>query len=330
MATPPYTITAEILRKVSEIQILLGEARNLQFSKPDLKLRKESQIKTIHHSLAIEGNTIAENQISALLEGKRVLGPKDQIQEVKNALDLYSQISSFDPLKEKDLLKAHKILMQDLIGSPGKYRAGAVGIFKNDQVARIAPPSRQVPNLMGSLFSFLNNDKTTLPLLKACIFHYELELIHPFQDGNGRMGRLWQQLLLMKISPIFELIAIESLIHKNQKQYYSALEKSDTAGESTPFIEFSLEMILEALSEFSSSYTTRRPTTDERLEAALAHFAGREFSRKEYIQFLKDISTATASRDLAKAVSQRKLKRSGEKAQARYRQIKSSSRGSSS
>lgn len=319
MYQPPYTITSKILTLVSEIQSLLGESKHLIVKKPSVKLRKENKIKTIHHSLAIEGNSLTEEQISSLIEGKKVIGPKNQILEVKNAIQLYEQMTDLDPLKENDFLKAHKILMSGLIEKPGRYRQQAVGIFKNDQVSRMAPPAKQVSGLMSPLFLYLKKDQETLALIKACIFHYELEFIHPFEDGNGRMSRLWQQLLLMKVSPLFEYLPIESLIHKNQKKYYQALEKSDVKGESTDFIEFSLEMIVNTLKEFSGEILSAKPSANDRIEMAVEHFSQRSFARKDYMLLHKEISTATASRDLAQAVSNGVLEVQGEKSRAKYR-----------
>ena len=182
----------------------------------------------------------------------------------------------------------------------------------------MAPPAKQVQSLMEKLFLFVNKDKATLPLVKACVFHYELEFIHPFEDGNGRMGRLWQQLLLMKASPVFEYLPIESLIHQYQKKYYQALEKSDAKGESTDFIEFSLEMILKSLLEFSEELVSSKPKSVDRIELAIESFKGRSFSRKDYMILHKEISTATASRDLVKAVEKGQLKIKGTKAKAVY------------
>ena len=319
MKKPPYTITSKILHFVSEIQSILGEARHLTVKKPSIKLRKENKIKTIHHSLAIEGNSLTEEQVSSLIEGKKVIGPKSQILEVKNAIRLYELVGELNPAKESDLLKAHKILMSDLLEKPGFYRSQAVGIFKGGKVSRMAPPAKQVQFLMSNLFSFVNKDLDALPLVKACIFHYELEFIHPFEDGNGRMGRLWQQLLLMNASPVFEYLPIESLIHKNQKKYYLALEKSDIKGESTDFIEFSLEMILKSLKEFSGEILSTNPKPFDRIELALEYFYSQSFTRKDYMILHKEISTATASRDLAQAVTSGVLKVTGTKSKATYR-----------
>jgi Fic family protein len=307
---------------VADIQELLGEAKSVSLQKPSLQLRKQNKIRTIHHSLAIEGNPLDEEQITAILEKKRVLGPQKQIREVQNAIQLYELIETFNPFHEKDLLKAHRILMQGLVEKPGLYRSGSVGIFKDNKVSRMAPPAKQVSRLMGDLFSFLKKDREIHPFLKACIFHYELEFIHPFADGNGRIGRLWQQLLLMQASPIFEYLPVETLIHRNQKKYYQALEQSDLAGDSTDFIEFSLEMILKSLREFSGKLIQGKPKAGDRMEFALGRFGEREFTRKDYLELHKGLSTATASRDLARAVAEKKIKIRGTKSRAIYRQKK--------
>ena len=322
MDTPPYKITSKILILVAEIQSLLGESKHLTVKKPSVKLRKENKIKTIHHSLAIEGNSLTEAQVSSLIEGKKVIGPKRQIIEVKNAIRLYELIRELNPLRESDFLKAHKILMTGLLDRPGYYRNQAVGIIKGGKVSRMAPPAKQVSGLMLNLFSFVNKDKETLTLVMACIFHYELEFIHPFEDGNGRMGRLWQQLLLMKASPIFEYLPIESLIHQNQKKYYLALEKSDVKGESTDFIEFSLEMILKSLKEFSGEILSAKPKADDRIDLAVEYFKSQSFTRKDYMNLFREIATATASRDLAQAVANGLLKIKGTKSKAVYSLVK--------
>ncbi len=318
---PPFELTFKILKLSSDIQELIGEFKTTSHSKPSIKLRKENKIKTVHHSLAIEGNTLSESQVTALLENKKVLGPKKQIQEVVNALELYDQISSLDPLKEKDLFKAHSILMRDLILKPGKYRQTNVGIIKGKTVGHVAPQAKMVPELMSNLFSFLKGNKEIPMLIKACVFHYELEFIHPFEDGNGRMGRLWQQSLLMKHSSIFEYVSVETLIHKKQKDYYKTLESCDKAGNSTQFIEFCLELTLEALNSLQSVYRPHKITSSERISAALESL-GDGFSRKDYLSFHHEISTATGSRDLAEAVEAGKLKRSGDKALAVYKKAR--------
>lgn len=319
MTKPPFIITSRILNIISEIQEICGELKSYAIKKPSIKLRKENRIRTIHNSLAIEGNSLSEAQITALLENKRVIGPKKQILEVENALRLYEKLAEFDPLKENDLLRAHKILMTDLISIAGRYRTQQVGVLKGTHISHVAPPAKQISTLMAQLFTFLKKDAETPWLIKACIFHYELEFIHPFADGNGRIGRLWQQLILMKHSPIFEYVSTESIIHSKQKEYYNVLEKSDRSGESTVFIEFSLQAILDTLKDFSLEFKPQKPTGDDRISAAIEVFRRKPFSRKDYLNIHKGLSSATASRDLQAAVQQGLLTKTGDKALTRYR-----------
>lgn len=319
MSHPPFQITPKVLSLLTEIHELIGEMKSFSVGKPSVKLRKENKIQTVQHSLAIEGNELTEDQITAILENKRVLGPKKHILEVQNALKVYDSLTTFKPTREKHLLKAHKLLMQDLVKNAGQYRSGQVGIFKGTKVSHMAPPAKQVPHLMAELFKFLNEDKDLSFIIKACVFHYELEFIHPFEDGNGRMGRLWQQLLLMQQSPVFEYISTETIIHEKQEQYYKVLEKSDKAGDSTAFLEFSLEVILSTLQQFKLFHRPTKATASDRISFALEHFEKKSFSRKNYLELFPDISTATASRDLALAVKEGKLFMSGEKSRALYR-----------
>lgn len=319
MVRPPFQITSKVLTLHSQIHELMGELKGFALGRPSVKLRKENKIQTVHHSLAIEGNELTEEQVTAILENKRVLGPQKQILEVQNALKVYDSLNSFKPIHEKDLLKAHKLLMKGLVKSAGQYRRGQVGVFKGTKVSHVAPPAAQVPRLISALFEFLKKDKETSFLIKACVFHYELEFIHPFEDGNGRMGRLWQQMLLIKYSPIFEFISAESIIHERQAEYYRVLEKSDKAGDSTAFLEFSLEVILCALKAFKGSQRLPKQTGQDRIGVALEKFGNKLFGRKEYLALFPEISTATASRDLASAVKEKQITMIGEKARTVYK-----------
>ena len=239
---PPYDITPKILKLIASISEKLGEVNANFLNKPSPQLRKQNKIKTIHSSLKIEGNTLTEEQITALLDKKRVIGPKKDVQEVLNAIDVYVNIANYNPLDEKSFLKAHKTLMANLIGGAGKYRKQGVGIVKGSKVEHLAPPFENVPYLMKDLFSYLNQPDE-IELIKSCVFHYEMEFIHPFLDGNGRMGRLWQTLILKEKYPVFEFIPFETLISKDQEKYYKALSDSDKLGMSTSFIEYMLEVI---------------------------------------------------------------------------------------
>ena len=248
MYTPPFEITSKIIELISNISEKIGEINSLQDSPYHVQLRKENRIKTIHSSLAIENNSLSLKQITAIIEGKRVLGNPNEIQEVKNSIQAYDLLLSLNPYKEKDLLKAHKLMMQDLVERNGKYRTDGVGIFDGEKVVHMAPPADRVSELMGDLFEWLKTSDAH-PLIKSCVFHYEFEFIHPFQDGNGRMGRLWQTVILKEWKEIFAWLPVETLVKENQKEYYSVLGMSDSVANSTKFIEFMLKLILNTIEE---------------------------------------------------------------------------------
>jgi len=313
---PPYEITTEILKFISSISEKIGEVNAKFLIKTNPTLRKQNQIKTIHSSLSIEGNTLTEEQITAILENKRVVGSEKDILEVLNALEVYKNINKLKPYNEKDFLSAHKLLLQKLIQNPGKYRNQGVGIVKGSKVEHIAPPFENVPYLMKDLFGYLN-DKSELTLIKSCVFHYEMEFIHPFLDGNGRMGRLWQTLILMQDYPIFEFLPFETLISKNQEEYYNALFQSDKQGRSTKFIEYMLKIIDNSLSELLEN-TSKKLSDEDRINIFLEKNKN-EFTRKDYLTYFKDISSATASRDLKNAVENNLIVKNGDKKTTTYR-----------
>ena len=248
MYTPPFEITSKIIELISNISEKIGEINSLQDSPYHVKLRKENRIKTIHSSLAIENNSLSLKQITAIIDGKRVLGNPNEIKEVKNSIQAYDLLLSLNPYNEKDLLKAHKLMMQDLVERNGKYRTDGVGIFDGEKVVHKAPPADRVSELMGDLFKWLKTSDVH-PLIKSCVFHYEFEFIHPFQDGNGRMGRLWQTVILKEWKEVFAWLPVETLIKENQKEYYSVLGVSDSAANSTKFIEFMLTLIFNTIEE---------------------------------------------------------------------------------
>lgn len=245
---PPFKITSQIIDLISQISEAVGEINSLENSPRHLELRKENRIKTIHSSLAIENNSLSLEQITAIIEGKRVLGSPNEIQEVKNALQAYELLLTLNPYEEKDLLKAHKLMMADLVERNGKYRKDGVGIFDGNQVVHLAPTADRVPFLMSDLFEWLKNSDVH-PLIKSCVFHYEFEFIHPFQDGNGRMGRLWQTVILKEWKSVFAWLPIETLIKENQVEYYNALNSSDSDANSTNFTVFMLQTILRTIKE---------------------------------------------------------------------------------
>lgn len=313
---PPYEITSEILKFITSISEKIGEVNAKYLIKSNPTLRKQNQIKTIHSSLSIEGNTLTEEQITAILENKRVIGPEKDIIEVLNALEIYKNINKLKPHKEKDFLYAHKVLLQNLIKQSGKYRNQSVGIVKGSKVEHVAPPYENVPFLMNDLFKYLR-DKSEITLIKSCVFHYEMEFIHPFLDGNGRMGRLWQTLILMEDYPIFEFLPFETLISKNQEEYYKALSISDKEGKSTKFIEYMLKIIDYSLDDLLQN-TSKKLSESDRIQIFLENFE-REFTRKDYITYFKTISSATASRDLKNAVEKSLIEKSGDKKTSTYK-----------
>lgn len=316
---PPYDITSKILSLIASISEKIGEVSAYHLDKPSPQLRKQNKIKTIHSSLRIEGNTLSEQQITALLENKRIVGPEKDILEVLNAIKVYETLSVFKPNSEKDFLKAHKLLMEGLMGNPGKYRNQGVGIFQGEDVAHIAPPAGNVPTLMHQLFEYLKSSDE-IALVKSCVFHYEMEFIHPFLDGNGRMGRLWQTVILRNKYAVFEFLPFESLITKSQQNYYEALAKSDKSGNSTVFIEYMLDVIDQSLSELLMP-NQRIMTETGRLD--YFYFLGKnEFTRKDYLNVFKNVSVATASRDLKKGLEMGLFEREGTKNTALYKLIK--------
>ena len=296
---PPYDITPKILKLISSISEKIGEVNANYLTKQSPQLRKQNRIKTIHSSLRIEGNTLTEEQITALIENKRVIGPEKDVLEVLNAIKVYEKLDSYKFSSDKSFLKAHLELMNGLIESAGKYRKQAVGIVKGTIVEHVAPPFENVPHLMKDLFEYLK-DSDELTLIKSCVFHYEMEFIHPFLDGNGRMGRLWQTLILMTEYPVFEFLPFETLISKTQDEYYKSLALSDKSGKSTYFIEYMLGVIEKSL-ESLLNYNNRVLKDVDRLEYFL-NLGIKEFNRKDYMNVFKDLSSATASRDLKKGM----------------------------
>lgn len=252
MYIPPFNITERILHLISEISEQVGSLNSrIGNDAPSPMLRKKNQIRTIHSSLAIENNTLSLKQVTDIIDGKHVLGAPDEIQEVKNAIEAYQLMPQLDAFKEKDLLKAHGLMMSQLVRNAGRYRQEGVGVFdSNGNCLHMAPSPDRVPELMGDLFHWVKSCKTH-PLVYSCVFHYEFEFIHPFIDGNGRMGRYWQTMLLSRWKGIFSWIPVETIVKEHQEEYYSVIAKCDAAGESTLFVEFMLQCLLEAMENYS-------------------------------------------------------------------------------
>ena len=249
---PPFDITNEMFDISTKIMENLGKLANVNEFKKLPRLRKVSRIKSIHSSLAIENNTLSIEQVTDILNGKRVIGPSKDIIAVKNAFEAYSKLDSINPYDLKDMLKIHEIMMKDLIDEAGRLRSSNVGVFdEQGNVIHAAPPAKMVSILINQLFDWLKNDPIQM-LIKSSIFHYEFEFIHPFCDGNGRMGRLWQTALLASWKPIFKYIPIESVISSNQEEYYKAISQSTKDGKSNAFILFMLNVINKAIEDILS------------------------------------------------------------------------------
>lgn len=244
--TPPFSVTETIINLVAEISEKIGSITAWQHMSINPRLRRDSRIRTIHGTLAIENNTLSLSQVTDVINGKRVLGAPEEIREVKNAYEAYERLLSFDPYSIDDLLKGHAILMDGLVKETGRFRSGGVGVFKGSQVIHMAPPADIVPEHIGNLLAWVKYTDVH-PLIKSCVFHYEFEFIHPFADGNGRMGRMWNTLLLYRWKPVFAWIPVEAIIRERQSEYYEALSAADQAADATPFIEFLLRAILDTL-----------------------------------------------------------------------------------
>ena len=246
---PPYEITDEMLELVSEIMENLGKLSSVNELEKLPRLRRVSRIKSIHSSLAIENNTLSIEQVTDVINGKRVLAPQKDIEEVHNAFNAYEKLSEINPYSIEDLLKIHGIMMNGLVKEAGMLRSGQVGVYNQDgKVVHLAPPAEFVPKQLEQLFDWVKTSNANM-LIKSSIFHYEFEFIHPFNDGNGRTGRLWQTALLASWKPIFAWIPIESIIKDNQEDYYNAITLSTSQGKSNIFIEFMLDVINKAIKD---------------------------------------------------------------------------------
>jgi Fic family protein len=314
---PPYEITKTILALYGEITEALGICQSIMLVKPEARLRRQNRIRTIQSSLAIEGNTLDIENVTAILDNHKIIGPEKDIIEVQNAIAAYEELNSFKPYSIDNFLKAHSLLMKGLVPSPGEFRKKQVGIMRGEDITHIAPTADMVPGLMNDLFKYLRSDND-LEIIKSCVFHYEMEFIHPFEDGNGRMGRYWQTRLLMNVNPIFEFVPIEKLIKDHQHEYYEALAKSDNTGKSTIFIEFMLDVINKTLRDTINESRGTNASYSKRKEYALSVLDG-WFDRKEYMTVCKGISSATASRDLKQLMEEGIIESSGTGRMTKYK-----------
>ena len=252
--TPPYTITSTILKLVAAISeqlATLSATGMLTAENLSPQLRRENRIRTIHASLAIENNTLSLEQVTDIIDGKAVIGPPRDIQEVRGAVAAYEKLDSWTPHSLDDLLAAHALLMHSLVEHPGQIRTGGVGVFQGNKVIHMAPPANLVHGHLENLFQWLKKTDEH-PLITSCVFHYEFEFIHPFDDGNGRMGRLWQTLILSKWKPVLAYMPVETIVRNRQDEYYASLGQADAQGEATKFIEFMLQALHDTLGNTKS------------------------------------------------------------------------------
>lgn len=279
---PPFTVSAEAINLIAEISGQI-ERYAIRLEQEDgLRLRKANRIKTIHSSLAIEGNTLSEDEVRNIIDGKNVVAPIKQIQEVKNAIATYELYPTLNPFSVKDLLKAHGVMMQALVDDAGKFRRSGVGVFSERGLVHMAPPADRVPMLIEDLFAWLKDAKDYL-LIRSCVFHYEFEIIHPFVDGNGRTGRLWQSLILGKLHPLFEHLPVENMVYANQQAYYDAITASTNAGQSGPFIDFMLNEIYKTLKEHQGEELPSGDTSP--IDKQFSVKFGQEFGVKFGVKF---------------------------------------------
>ena len=288
---PPYTTTPVIVNLVAQISEAVGRLSAQTDAEKVLRLRRINRIRTIQGSLAIEGNTLSEEQMTAILDGKRVIAPPREIQEVQNAIAAYDRFEQWRPEVEAELLEAHRILMAGLINEVGVYRRGGVGVMAGAQVIHMAPPAGRVPALMQDLLQWLFVSEEH-PLITSSVFHYEFEFIHPFADGNGRMGRLWQTLILTRWNPLFANIPVESLVNEHQADYYQALQSSTDHTDSAPFVEFMLRMIMDAVLSSSPQVT---PQVTPQVKRLLGVMQG-EMTRED-LQNLLDLQDRKSFRE---------------------------------
>ena len=282
MYIPPFSVSSEAINLIAEISSMI-ERYAIRLEQEDgLRLRKANRIKTIHSSLAIEGNTLTEGEVRDIIDGKNVVAPIKQIQEVKNAIATYELYPTLNPFSVKDLLKAHGVMMQALVDDAGRFRRGGVGVFGEQGIVHLAPPAERVPMLMNDLFDWLKTSKDHL-LIRSCVFHYEFEFIHPFIDGNGRTGRLWQSLILGKLHPMFEHLPVENMVYANQQAYYDAITASTKAAQSGPFIDFMLGEIYKTLKEHQGEELSM--TEVDPIDKEFGLKFGEEFGIKYGIKF---------------------------------------------
>ena len=308
---PPFEITNSMIGQVAEIAELVGQLTAFSTLSTSPTLRRANRIRTIHGSLAIEQNTLSLEQVTAVLNGKHVFAPPKDIAEVKNAFEIYERLEELDPYSVEDLLTAHGIMTRGLIEESGVFRTRPVGVVDSEgRVLHLGTLPQYVPELVMELLEWVKTSQVHM-LIRSCVFHYELELIHPFADGNGRVGRLWHTLLLSKWNPAFAWLPVESIIHDRQQAYYEAINASNNAGESTVFIEFMLSAIHAALVEaVAASDETSNKKMDKaayRWSKIQAFLQTHDYIMNADVRAQCGVSAATANRILAGLVSEKAL-----------------------
>lgn len=304
---PPFEITNEIIDRVAEIAELVGRLNVNPHLTANPTLRRSNRIRTIHGSLAIEQNTLSLEQVTAVLNGKHVLAPPKDIAEVKNAYEIYDRLEDLDPYSIDDLLDAHAIMTRGLVEESGMFRTRPVGVVDSEgHVLHFGTLPQYVPDLVMELLEWVKNSSIHM-LIRSCVFHYEFELIHPFADGNGRVGRLWHTLLLSKWNPAFAWLPVESIIHDRQQEYYDAINVSNDMVESTVFIEFMLSAIQDALLEAVGADNKKINQEHLRWETIKSFLQNHEYIMNADVRKLCAVSSSTANRILGKLVEQRKL-----------------------
>lgn len=309
--TTPFEITTSMLDKVVEIAELVGRVNATVGLRANPTLRRTNRIRSVYSSLAIEQNTLNLEQVTAVLNGKRVLAPPKDIAEVKNAYEIYEMMDKLNPYSVDDLLDAHAVMTRGLTAESGCFRSGSVGVVdQNGNVLHFGALPDYAPGLTKELLEWVRTSQIHM-LIKSCVFHYELEVIHPFADGNGRIGRLWHTLLLTQWKPLFAWLPVESMIHDRQEEYYAAINQSNFDGESTAFIEFMLSVIQDTLEEaVQASGTQKKMPTEEARWRKIERFLKKNGSITNVdVRNMFDISAATASRILAKLAADGKLQK---------------------
>jgi len=308
---PPFDITNAMLDEIAEIAELVGHVNATVGLSTNPKLRRTNRIRSVYSSLAIEQNTLSLEQVTAVLNGKRVIAPPKDIAEIKNAYEIYEMMDSLNPYSVDDLLNAHAVMTKGLTEESGCFRSGPVGVVdKQGNILHFGTLPDYAPGLTSELLGWVKDSNIHM-LIKSCAFHYELELIHPFADGNGRIGRLWHTLLLTQWKPMFAWLPVESIIHDRQDEYYASINRSNYEGESTVFIEFMLSAIKEALMEaVQTSGAAESMTTEELRWYKIERFLKKNDSiTNADVRQMLDVSSATANRILAKLTETGKLQK---------------------